>query len=91
MKSRWIDLTDVTAPRLIFKSWSVTEDTGTSWDRKIVQVSTDGTNWVNVTQIYGPNAQWTTQDVDIGAYAGKLVRVRFFLDTIDAINNAFEG
>ena len=89
--SRWIDLTTAAGASLSFESWYRTEDTGTSWDRKTVLVSADGTNWTQVLQVSGPNQQWTAQTCDLGAYAGQRIKVRFFFDTIDSLNNSFEG
>ncbi|MBN1268995.1 MAG: beta-galactosidase [Kiritimatiellae bacterium] len=89
--SDWIDLSDVSGAKLSFQSWYLTEDTGTSWDRKLVQVSTDGTNWTQVKQVSGAAGQWTGQTADLAAYAGKQIRLRFFFDTIDAIANQYEG
>jgi hypothetical protein len=90
--SRWIDLSDVDTAQLSFKSWYRTEDAGTAWDRKLVQISADGINWTPLIQISGlPMQEWTTQDVDISAFAGQQIQLRFFFDTIDGIQNAFEG
>ena len=91
LASRWIDLTSVESASLSFKSWYKTEDTGTSWDRKTVQVSTDGSNWTQVLQLGGPASEWTSQSLDLSAYAGQSIRLRFFFDTIDALNNQYEG
>ena len=87
----WIHLTNATSANLAFRSWYETEDTGTSWDRKLVYVTTDGTNWTQVLQLSGPNRQWIARNVDLGAYAGRSIRIRFFFDTMDAIYNHFKG
>ncbi|HPG00036.1 MAG TPA: beta-galactosidase [Kiritimatiellia bacterium] len=89
--SRWIDLADAESAALTFKSWYRTEDTGTSWDRKTVLVSTDGTNWTQLLQISGVASDWTTQTADLTPYAGRRIQLRFFFDTIDALNNQYEG
>ena len=89
--SPWIDLTAAESAALAFKSWYETEDVGTSWDKKQVSISTDGTNWTQLLQVSGANRQWTAQQVDLGAYAGQRVKLRFFFDTIDAVYNQFRG
>ncbi|MFH0953010.1 MAG: family 16 glycoside hydrolase, partial [Verrucomicrobiota bacterium] len=67
------------------------EDTGTSWDRKLVYVTTDGTNWSPILQISGPNKQWTSQIVELSQFAGQRIRLRFFFDSIDGVNNGYRG
>ena len=87
----WIALTNAAGATLSFKSWYETEDTGTSWDRKIVYITTDGVNWSTLLQVSGANRQWTTQIQDLSAYAGQNIRLKFFFDTMDAIYNNYKG
>ncbi len=89
--SRWIDLSDASSASLTFRSWYKTEDNGTAYDRKLLYVSTNGTAWTRLLQVTGPDSAWTTESYDLGAYVGQRIRLRFTFDTIDAINNAFEG
>jgi len=84
-------LTNAATVALTFKSWYETEDTGTAWDKKTVQVSTDGTNWTPLLQVSGANRQWTTQTADLGRYAGQTIWLRFAFDTVDGVYNAFRG
>lgn len=89
--SRWIDLTTASSAALSFRSWYRTEDVGTAWDRKILYVSADGTNWTQILQVSGPAQLWTVQSFDLGAYAGQRIQLKFFFDTIDNMNNGYEG
>ncbi|MFH0879889.1 MAG: beta-galactosidase, partial [Lentisphaerota bacterium] len=89
--SPWIDLSSAASASLTFKSWYRTEDAGPIWDRKTVLVTMDGTNWTQVLQVSGLSQQWTAQSVDLGVYVGQRVRVKFSFDTIDPINNRYEG
>ena len=89
--SKWISLEGAAGATLTFKSWYRTEDTGASWDRKLVYVSTNGTDWTQVLQVSGPDQQWMTPSCDLGAYAGKTIRLKFLFDTIDGLMNAYEG
>ena len=89
--SPWIDLAAAASAKLTFRSWHQTEDTGTSWDRKLVYVSTNGTTWVQLLQVSGEAGTWTTRGCDLGAYAGRRIRLRFFFDTIDATYNQYRG
>ena len=89
--SPWIDLAAAAGATLNFRSWYETEDTGTSWDRKLVYVTTDGSNWSQILQISGPNKQWTSQTVELSQFAGQRIRLRFFFDSIDGMNNGYRG
>ncbi len=89
--SPWINLTNGGGAILTFKSWYETEDTSTSWDKKLLYLSTDGTNWTQVLQVSGPNKQWATLSFDLAAYAGRSIRLKFFFDTMDAVYNTFRG
>jgi hypothetical protein len=72
-----IDLRDVTTARLIFDSWKT--DTGDGSSRGLVQLSLDGVSWVTLDAVPA-SAEWTTVQVDLSAFAGEVVRVRFALD-----------
>jgi hypothetical protein len=89
--SPWIDLREASKATLDFKFWYKTEDTGRTWDRKWVYASLDDTNWTMLAQITGPAEQWRDQSLDLGAYVGRFVRLKFTFDSIDQMNNAFEG
>lgn len=81
-----------TSPTLAFQSWYKTEDTGTSWDVKVVEISTDGgANWASVGQVSGTAEQWVGQSYSLSAWAGQSAKLRFRFDTIDASYNNFEG
>jgi hypothetical protein len=91
-----IDLTLVSAPiRLSFWSYFETEG-GSFWDQMWVNVSTDNFVSVNVPllQIHDgdyPQNTWTLIELNISAYAGSTIWIRFFFDTIDTSGNDFEG
>ncbi len=90
--SRRIDLSGCSSAILTFKSWYRTEDIANAWDRKLVEISLDGATWTRLLQVTGPNQAWTTQTCDLQAYAGRTnLYLRFFFDTMDAINNQYEG
>lgn len=89
--SPWIDLTNVSIVSLRFRSWHVTEDTGLVWDRKIVSVLTDGTNWTQVFRVSGTAGIWKQESVDLSSFAGRRIKIRFYFDTMDALYNAYRG
>ncbi len=76
---------------LSFMSWYQTE-TGISYDRKFVRISTDnGTTWVNLKQISDAQSTWNSQIINLSGYAFKTVRIRFYFDTVDGNYNNYKG
>jgi carboxypeptidase T len=51
------------------------------WDYGRVQVSTDGSSFTSLISFTGFENTWTEQVVDLSAYAGQDVYIRFLLDT----------
>jgi hypothetical protein len=87
-----ISLAGSANPELTFKSWYKTENTGTSWDKKIVQVSTDGgSTWTDIKLIADTPSTWNIETVDLSSYAGKTIVIRFCFDTVDGLYNNYEG
>jgi len=90
-----INLTGKTAPiKLLFTENYVTES---GWDFCMVDVSTDaGITWERLRGGYGnaPSGDsygWTVTALDISAYAGKDIQIRFYFDTGDGLYNDFPG
>ncbi|MEW6486517.1 MAG: hypothetical protein AB1578_01205 [Thermodesulfobacteriota bacterium] len=78
--------------QLSFWSWYETETTGTSWDRRIVQISVDGGPFENLIQFSGDTMRkWSQKTLDLTAYAGRSVQIRFFFNTVDSIANNYRG
>jgi hypothetical protein len=87
-----INLSDYNSAFLIFQYWYQTETSGTSRDNRYVQIGVDGI-FTDIAQLSGdPMQEWNEYFLDISSYAGKSnVQVRFFFDTIDGVNNTYEG
>ncbi|NOR59775.1 MAG: S8 family serine peptidase [Methanosarcinales archaeon] len=87
-----IDLSDYNSAVLTFQYWYQTEISGTSWDKRYVQIGVDGI-FTDIAQLSGdPMLVWNEYSLDISSYAGKSnVQVRFFFDTIDGVFNNYEG
>ena len=81
-----IDLSGTISPTLTF--W----DTYTlaAYDRAYVDVSTDGGDTWTAHQIhyYSSNTDWTEQTLDLSAYSGQLINLRFRLDATNHANTA---
>ncbi len=91
-----IDLTAAVSQALLsFAHWYETERFFTPYDIRQVQVSTNGgLSWATLQQWDStmPNQPtWATASIDLSAYIGGTVRLRFFFDTVDSIANTFEG
>jgi len=90
-----IDLTTAVAPlTLLFTENFYTER---GWDYCMVDVSTDGgANWAPLRGVYGTapsgvTGGWRITTLDLSAYAGSTLNVRFYFDTGDTLFNAFPG
>jgi murein DD-endopeptidase MepM/ murein hydrolase activator NlpD len=78
---------------LNFKYWFDGEAANPHWDQRRIQIAVDGGNYVNVYQLYD-DAQRTWLSgpfLDLSAYAGHTIRVRFAFYTGDEIGNANTG
>lgn len=63
-----------------------------NWDQKWVQISVDGGPFQNLQQITGKKMRsWHQARIDLSAYAGSVIRIRFHFDTIDNILNDYRG
>ncbi|MCA1812000.1 MAG: hypothetical protein LC623_08330, partial [Halobacteriales archaeon] len=88
-----IDLRQITHPSLSFSSYYETEDLGTTRDRKLVEVKTTG-SWQTLAQVSGYEGgfgAWRSQHVDLSAYAGQTVQIRFRFDAVDDVGNNHLG
>jgi hypothetical protein len=82
-----------------FKYRYETETQTRLWDQRWVQISVDGESFTNVLQLSEdpliPELLQTTwlqsPAVDLSAYAGRVVRVRFMFATLDSSLNAYDG
>lgn len=97
--TRQVDLRNVSEAQLQYQVWSEIEK---AWDYAYLQVSTDGgRNWKVIEApssyppsdlgvIFGPgysgNLDWTDEKVDLSAYAGQEIWLRFQYVTDDAIH-----
>jgi subtilisin family serine protease/regulation of enolase protein 1 (concanavalin A-like superfamily) len=86
-------------PVLTFSEWRQTE-ASSSYDLSLVQVApvggdsvstTIGSTWNTIYQSFGTGGAWIPVNLDLSAYAGQQILIRFFFDTIDHIGNDYEG
>ncbi|RLC70660.1 MAG: hypothetical protein DRI52_06650, partial [Chloroflexi bacterium] len=78
---------------LRFWYWYETETQATEYDTRLVQISTDGGPFETVLQLYDDPMRWWLQSpaIDLSAYAGHTIRVRFHFDTLDDVFNDYRG
>jgi hypothetical protein len=95
----WSDLTSppISIPSagyyLRFFSRNETEGSGLHWDQRWVQISANDGPFYNILQLSDdPRLNWLQSPyIDLSAYAGQTIRVRFRFDTIDYALNATRG
>jgi hypothetical protein len=90
-----IDLTGYTTATLTFQTWWEHESYPSGdYDTMNVDIYSGG-SWTNVWHRdcnEGPaSSDWYEESIDISAYTGGVIQVRFFFDTVDAIANNYEG
>jgi len=66
-----------------------TEGPGVNWDQRLIQISSDGGSFENVLQLYDDEPdQWLQTTLDLSAYAGQTIQVRFHFASLDNQKNA---
>ncbi len=73
LTSRAIDLGNLSGSTLVFDSKIDSEQ---NYDKANIEVSTDGQTWNKLAELSGQQ-DWTKQQVDLSAYDGQSVQVRF--------------
>ena len=88
--SQEIDLTDATDATLNFWTYWQTEDTGATWDKKLVEISTNGgATWALLQQLSG--SMQGNRALSLHDYVGNDVMIRFRFNTVDKYYNNYEG
>jgi hypothetical protein len=88
-----IDLRLFKSANLTFWTWWDTES-GTRYDKKLVQVSSDHGGFKTVFQISGancPRKSWQEITINLSAYCGHRIKIGFRFDTTDTKYNNYEG
>jgi len=78
---------------LNFKYWFDGENANPHWDQRRIQIAVDGGNYANVYQLTDDALRvWQSGPfLDLSAYAGHTIRVRFAFYTGDEIGNPNQG
>jgi hypothetical protein len=89
------DLTGKTTASLMFTHRFEKESYVAAFDQMKVQISTNGgASWTTLRQWDSRNANqltWTPHSVDLDAYAGSAIKLRFSFDSMDHVANNFDG
>ena len=86
-----IDLLASKNSQLSFQQF-LDKEAGTSYDKTQIFVSEDnGTSWVEIFFGTPTEGAWRNEILDLSAYDGKTIKIKFSFDTIDAVLNDFEG
>jgi len=78
---------------LTFQYRYATESSYAHWDQRWVQIAEDGGEFVNILQLFDDPANYwlNSPQIDLSAYAGKKIRVRFFFFSVDQAANTGTG
>ena len=74
--------------------WYATKTEGGTWyDARYVQISDNGGAWTDLAQITDEDDPlvWREKVIDLTAYAGQSIMIRFLFDTGDALANDYKG
>ncbi len=93
---------DLTSPQIMIPTggyflrfWYLyeTESAGIHWDQRWVQISVDNGKFTNLLQLSDdtPNFWLQSPTIDLSAYAGRAIQIRFHIDTLDAAFNTKKG
>ncbi|NJN81426.1 MAG: hypothetical protein HC802_03510 [Caldilineaceae bacterium] len=87
-----IELGDADDALLVYYEWSEVES-GASFDRTRLQISTDGVKWETIFETHGTEDKWVKRQVSLEPYVkkGGTIHFRYWFDTIDDKFNNFEG
>ncbi|HEX7567633.1 MAG TPA: hypothetical protein VF355_03620 [Anaerolineaceae bacterium] len=87
-----------TSAYLRFHEFFQTESSGPYWDQRLVQISADGGPFTDIYQMLDdPQDAWSSNYwiyspfINLSAYAGKTVRVRFYFNPLDSTDNNLLG
>jgi hypothetical protein len=97
-----LSLCTLTNAHLRFWSWYDTEEPypappnrSSGFDIKKVQITTNGgASWSDLYVYAWPanlDRTWEHIEINLAAYIGQTIQIRFFFDTVDDQNNAYEG
>ena len=78
---------------LRFKYWFDGETANPHWDQRRIQIAVDGGNYANLYQLTNDRERvWTSGPfIDLSAYAGHTIRVRFAFYSGDELGNGYGG
>jgi alpha-amylase len=77
---------------LTFQSWEQTESASTSWDKRIVYLTTNSAaSWIQLLQSVNNASAWYQVSIGLSAYADKTAQLRFHFETVDSVANAYHG
>jgi hypothetical protein len=91
-----IDLTPYVGPATLTFDYRLGTEHFCDFDVAFVEVSTDGFTWTTLAGncaggTFLVEGGWTTAVVDLSAYAGQAIQLRFGFDTVDSSFNEFFG
>ena len=88
-----ISIPSGSAAYLRFREYYHTESPGPYWDQRLVQISVNGGPFTDLYQFQDDPTDWWVYSpfLNLSAYAGKNVRIRFHFDQVDSTDNSSLG
>ncbi|MCB9739740.1 MAG: hypothetical protein H6747_10770 [Deltaproteobacteria bacterium] len=88
----WIALNAAKGAKIVARFRVAGDWEGGAWDRLHLELGQDGVAFVPLATIEpGPSWAWQPVEVDLSAYAGALVQLRFRFETLDCVDNDGAG
>jgi hypothetical protein len=84
----------IPAAGYVLRFWyrAQTEGAGRFWDQRTVQISVNGGPFKNLRRLRDdPANTWLRAEIDLSAYAGDTIRLRFHFNRVDGAFNGYEG
>jgi hypothetical protein len=77
---------------LTFQSWEQTESSGTTYDKRIIHITTNNSaGWIQLLQSVNNASAWYPVSVNLSAFAGRTAQLRFHFETVDSAANGYHG
>jgi murein DD-endopeptidase MepM/ murein hydrolase activator NlpD len=88
-----LEIGSIEQPYLRFWSRYDTESQNQHWDQRWVQVSVQDGSFQNLFQLsQDPMNYWVQSPyIDLSAFAGKQIRIRFYFTSLDTLGNNYQG
>lgn len=83
---------DISQALMKFKGWYETEIGCFNCDKRLIEVKPVGGSWTLLKELKGESYRtWNSYEIDLSAYKGQTIQVRFNFDSVDGLANHYKG